>query len=163
MEIASNPTHEHFTRLALEQARLSLEAGNMPIGAVIVHNGIVVASGRNAIDHPSNDTQHAELAAIQSIAPFLAAHKRECALYTTLEPCMMCLGAIVNVGIEALVVGAPDQLVGALNLMRHGEYYEQKLASFQLLSGVLAADSQALLNEYVARTGLRKHLARDSQ
>ncbi len=146
---------------ALEQARLALEAGSIPIGAVIVHNGAVIAHGRNAIDHPPNDTQHAELSAIQSVAPFLAEHKRECTIYTTLEPCMMCLGAIINVGIHSLVIGAADSLVGAINLLPFGEYYERKRSTLQVVRGFMAGDSQALLNEYVRRTGLRAHLAAD--
>jgi len=75
---------------------------------------------------------------------------------------MMCLGAIVNVGIESLVIGAPDRLVGALSLLAHGEYYAQKLSRIQILSGVMASESQTLLNEYARRTGLRQHLAQNA-
>lgn len=82
----------------------------------------------------------------------MALDKRECTIYTTLEPCMMCLGAIVNVGIESLVVGAQDRAVGALQLLPHGEYYHVKQRRMQLLTGVLAAESQSLLDEYVNRT-----------
>ena len=143
---------------ALEQARAALEAGNVPIGAAIVHGERVVALGRNAIDVPGDDTRHAELVAIQSIAPFLTRHKRECTLYTTLEPCMMCLGAIVNVGIESLVIGRPDPDVGALELLPHGTYYETKRRRLSIETGYMASESQALLAEYVRRTGLRRHL-----
>lgn len=148
-----------FMLVALDQARIALDSGNMPIGAAVVHDGRVIAVGQNAIDHPPNDTHHAELAAIQSIAPFLAAHKRECTIYTTLEPCMMCLGAIINVGIESLVVGAADPLVGAISLLPHGGYYRGKGSKLQLTTGFMAEECQALLNEYVRRTGARAHLA----
>lgn len=143
---------------ALSQARLAMEAGNMPIGAVIVHEGKVIALAQNAIDQPPNDTHHAELSAIQSIAPFLAAHKRQCTIYTTLEPCMMCLGAIINVGIQSIVIGATDSLVGALELLPHGEYYRFKGGALQLTTGYMADECQALLDEYVRRTGHRTHL-----
>jgi tRNA(adenine34) deaminase len=157
MRLAPDPT---FMQAALAEARAALDAGNLPIGAVIVHGDKVIARGRNAIDHPTaDDTRHAELAAIQSVAPFLARHKRECVLYTTLEPCMMCLGAIVNVGIESVVVGQADDYVGALPLMPHGPYYAYKLGRLQLVRGFMAAESQALLDEYVRHTGLRAHLA----
>jgi tRNA(adenine34) deaminase len=157
MRLAPDPS---FMHAALAEARAALDAGNLPIGAVIVHGGEVIARGRNAIDHPAaDDTRHAELAAIQSVAPFLARHKRECVLYTTLEPCMMCLGAIVNVSIESVVVGQADGYVGALALMSHGPYYAYKLGRLQLVRGFMAAESQALLDEYVRRTGLRAHLA----
>lgn len=148
-----------FMQAALAEAHAALDAGNMPIGAAIVHDGRVIALGRNAIDEPADDTRHAELVAIESIAPFLARHKRECVLYTTLEPCMMCLGAIVNVGIESVVIGQADEYVGALPLMPHGEYYAYKLGRMQLVRGFMAAESQALLDEYVRRTGKRAHLA----
>ena len=148
-----------FMQAALEQAALSLSEGNMPIGSVVVHNGEILSFGRNAIDVPADDTRHAELVAIQQIAPFLARHKRQCTIYTTLEPCMMCLGAIINVGIERLVIAAPDGAVGALGLLPHGEYYRYKRGRMDLVTGVLQTESQALLNEYVRRTGLRSHLA----
>ncbi len=144
---------------ALSQARLALDAGNMPIGAVIVHNDAIIAVGRNAIDHPANDTRHAELSAIQSVASFLYNHKRQCTIYTTLDPCMMCLGAIINVGIQSIVAGAADPLVGATNLLPFSEYYRRKGNTLQLVSGFMADESQALLNEYVRKTGLRAHLA----
>ncbi len=146
-------------RAALAEAEAALEAGNLPIGAVIVHNEAIVSLGRNAIDVPGDDTHHAELSAIQAIAPFLTKHKRECTLYTTLEPCMMCLGAIINVGIESLVIARPDPDIGALRLLPHAEYYKFKGGRLEVSSGFMAAESQALLTEYVRRTGVRLHLA----
>jgi tRNA(adenine34) deaminase len=143
---------------ALAEARLALEAGNIPIGAAIVHDGRIVSLGRNAIDVPGDDTHHAELSAIQAIAPFLVDHKRECTIYTTLEPCLMCLGAIINVGIESIVIARPDPDIGALSLLPHGAYYEFKRSRLGIVSGFMADESQALLTEYVGRTGLRKHL-----
>lgn len=150
--------HPDFMLAALEQARLALAAGNLPIGAVIVHEGQIIARAHNAVDVPANDTQHAELLAIQSVAPFLAAHKHQCTLYTTLEPCMMCLGAIINVGIDALVIGAADTWVGALGLLPHGDYYRYKAESLVVSQGFMEQESQALLNEYVQRKGIRQHL-----
>ncbi len=152
------PSAEHM-RAALVQAQMALDAGNLPIGAVIVHHDQIIASGMNAIDYPPDDTHHAELRAIQSIAPFLAAHKGECTIYTTLEPCMMCLGAIINVGIGSVVIAAADSYVGALNLLDGGDYYRMKSGKLQVERGFMAEESQALLNEYVRRTGGRAHLA----
>lgn len=148
-----------FMEAALAEARAALEFGNLPIGAAIVHEGRIVALGRNAISVPEDDTRHAELAAIESVAPFLAQHKRECVLYTTLEPCMMCLGAIINVGIESIVIARPDPDIGALKLLPHAEYYEYKRGGMEVVSGYMVAESQALLSEYVRRTGVRPHLA----
>lgn len=144
---------------ALSEARSALDAGKLPVGAVIVYNGAVVATGRNAIDVPADDTHHAELSAIQRITPFLAVHKRECEIYTTLEPCMMYLGAIINAGIQTLIVAAEDPLVGALSLLPAGQYYREKASHLKVHRGCMAAESQALLNAYVRKTGGRRHLA----
>lgn len=159
MNTASQHPHRDFMLAALSQAQLALDAGNMPIGAAIVHNGTIIAVGRNAIDHPANDTHHAELSAIQSVASFLATHKRQCTIYTTLEPCMMCLGAIINVGIQSIVIGAADPLVGAIGVLPFNDYYRRKGSTLQLVTAFMAEESQALLNDYVRKTGLRAHLA----
>jgi len=149
--------HDRYMTAALELASRALAQGNLPIGAVIVHDGAIVASGRNAIESARDDTHHAELVAIQGASQFLFAHKHQCTIYTTVEPCMMCLGAIVNVGIDRVVFAATDPLVGASTLLSSSEYYQTK--GLQLVGGVLRAQSQALLDEYVARTGFRRHLA----
>lgn len=148
-----------FMEAALSEARAALQVGNLPIGAAIVHEGNIVSVGRNAIDFPPDDTAHAELSAIRAAATFLHQHKRQCVLYTTLEPCMMCLGAIINAGIESLVVGAPDRYVGAICLLPHGEYYRYKQGRLEVTTQFMAAQSQALLDEYVRRTGARQHLS----
>ena len=153
--------HNDHMLAALNLATLALEEGNMPVGSVIIHDGIVVASGKNTIDSGRDDTHHAELAAIQQAATFLFNHKGRCSIYTTLEPCMMCLGAIVNVGIHRIVFAAPDPLVGASSLLSAIEYYRSK--GVQLVGDVMRAESQALLDEYVKRTGFRRHLASNAK
>ena len=148
-----------WMQVALEQAALALAEGNLPIGAAIVHDGSLVAIGRNGIESDSDDTRHAELVPIQAIPGFLFEHKRRCTIYTTLEPCMMCLGAIVNVGIARVVFGAFDRRVGATGLLPHGNYYRRK--GLEIVSGLAADDNRALINEYVRRTGLRAHMSSD--
>jgi tRNA(adenine34) deaminase len=146
---------------ALKLANLALEEGNMPVGSVIIHDGLVIASGKNTIDSGRDDTHHAELVAIQQAAPFLFIHKGQCTIYTTLEPCMMCLGAIINVGINRIIFAAPDPLVGAASLLSAIQYYRAK--GVQLLGDVMRTESQALLDEYVKRTGFRRHLASNAK
>lgn len=153
--------HPPFMQAALAEASAALELGNLPIGAAIVHGDDVIALGRNAIDAPGDDTRHAELSAIQSVAPFLYRHKRQCALYTTLEPCMMCLGAIINVGIECLVIGAADAAIGGLQLVEHADYYRSKRGQMTIIAGYMAQESRMLLDAYIRRTGFRRHLASD--
>ncbi|MGE5665715.1 MAG: nucleoside deaminase, partial [Betaproteobacteria bacterium] len=113
-------------RAALEQARLALAEGNLPIGAVIVHDGQIVATGRNGVDSGENDTHHAELAAIQSIPKFLFRHKRQCTVYTTLEPCMMCMGTILIARIHRIVWGATDPVAGVADMLPRYTYLKRK-------------------------------------
>ena len=143
-------------RAALEQARLALAEGNLPIGAVIVHDGQIVATGRNGVGSGENDTRHAELVAIQSIPQFLFRHKRQCTVVTTLEPCMMCMGAIVIAGIHRIVWGASDPIAGVAEMVPRYTYLKRK--EIVLVSGVLEAESRALLDEYWRRTGAVRHL-----
>lgn len=157
MAIPTEINHSLFMRQALTQAGLAFEQGNLPIGAVVVHDGKVVATGHNTVDSTPDDTKHAELVAIQSIAGFLFAHKRECTIYTTLEPCMMCLGAIVNVGIDRIVFAVSDHWVGATGVLAHAEYYRSK--NISIVHGVMAQEAQELLNAYVQKTGVRRHLS----
>lgn len=72
---------------------------------------------------------------------------------------MMCLGAIINVGIQSIVVGATDSPMGALRLLPHGQCYRAKSSTLQLTTGFVADECQALLDEYVRRTGHRTHHA----
>lgn len=141
---------------ALVLARESLARRDAAIGAVIVHDGEIVARGCNAVDSQCNDSLHAEFAAIQSIPAFLYAHKRRCTIYTTLEPCAMCLGAIVYSGIDRIVYGASDPLCATHPTLAATPYYAQK--RLVIVPGVLERDCQLALNEYVALRPNRPYL-----
>ena len=145
-----------FMRLALEEAQLALEKGNIPIGAVVVHEGRVVARGHNLVDSHEKELGHAEMEALSAAEAFLFRHKRECEIFTTLEPCLMCYGAIVHFNFKRLVVASPDQAVGALGLVRHSPYYSRR--GPEVVTGVLHEESRALLTKYVNRYGIRAHL-----
>ncbi len=107
---------------------------------------------------PGDDTRHAERLAIESIAPFLFRRKHRCTLYTTLEPCMICLGAIIKLGIDAWVIARADPDIVGLRLLPHAAYHDSKRSRLQVLPGYRAAESQALLAAYLRRMGLRRHL-----
>src|SRR5574340_1588491 len=103
-----------YMELALEHARHAAEAGEVPIGAVIVCDGEVVGVGRNARESAADPTAHAELLAIREAAERLGRWRLSgCTLYVTLEPCPMCAGAMVNARIDRLVYGASDPKAGA--------------------------------------------------
>lgn len=143
-----------FMRLALEQARLAAEDGEVPVGAVVVKNGQVVSTGRNKREKGKNALYHAELMAIDEACKALGGWRLwECELYVTLEPCPMCSGAIINSRIRRLVYGAKDEKAGCcgsvLNLFElpfnHCPQIEQ---------GLMEQESAELLKAFFA--GLRE-------
>ena len=101
-------------RLALEQARLAAAAGEVPVGAVIVRDGQVIATGRNAPVASHDPTAHAEIAALRSAAQLAGNYRLDgCTLYVTLEPCAMCSGAMLHARLGRVVYGAADPKTGA--------------------------------------------------
>lgn len=146
---------EHYMYHALREADLSLTENNLPVGAVIIHRGKLIATGRNRNNTHHTHLAHAEIEAIRVCETFLHAHKQECDIYTTLEPCMMCLGAIVNFRFKRLVVATPDQRYGALELLKSSGPYTARAP--EIRTGVLAEAAASLLSAYVARTGLSRH------
>jgi tRNA(adenine34) deaminase len=108
------PDDDHFMGLALELARQAEEAGEVPIGAVMVRDGQVVGKAYNCPIESSDPTAHAEINAIRKAAQAAGNYRLNgCTLYVTLEPCVMCAGAIVHARIDRLVYGATDPKGGA--------------------------------------------------
>lgn len=104
-----------FMAFAIEQAKLAAKDGEVPVGAVIVKGGKVIASGRNRREKCHSATAHAEIEAINAACAALGDWRLEdCELYVTLEPCPMCSGAIINSRIKTVVFGAYDTKAGAL-------------------------------------------------
>src|SRR5665213_2552498 len=110
--------HEHFMRMALAEAQAALEEGEVPVGAVIVREGRVLASAHNQREQLRDPTAHAEMVAITQAAEALGSWRLEgCALYVTLEPCPMCAGAILQARIPTVVYGATDPKAGAVHTL----------------------------------------------
>ena len=108
------PSDEDFMRQALSEAQRAAEAGEVPIGAVIVHAGRIVGRGRNACERLNDATAHAEMVAITAAGSALGDWRLEdCTLYVTLEPCPMCLGACLNARVKRVVYGAREPKSGA--------------------------------------------------
>jgi len=107
--------HETFMRLALEQARFGLVAGEVPIGAVVVDGGTVIASAFNQPISAVDPTAHAEVVALRAAARALGNYRLVGAtLYVTVEPCMMCVGAMIHARVGLVVFGATEPKAGAL-------------------------------------------------
>lgn len=107
--------HDHFMRLALQEAELAMSENEVPVGAVIVHGERVIASAHNQREQLHDPTAHAEMVAITQAAESLNDWRLEnTTLYVTLEPCPMCAGAIVQARIPHVVYGASDPKAGAV-------------------------------------------------
>lgn len=106
---------EKFMHLALEQAHLAYQIGEVPVGAVVVKDGEIVGTGYNRRETDKNAVAHAELLAIDDACKRLGGWRLwECELYVTLEPCPMCAGAIINSRIKRLIYGASDKKAGSV-------------------------------------------------
>lgn len=136
-------------RLALEEARAAAEAGEVPVGAVVVHKGRVIGVGRNAPIASHDPTAHAEIVALRAAANALGNYRLEdCELYVTLEPCAMCSGAMLHARLARVVYGAPDPKTGAagsvVNLFDEARLNHQTVVA----GGVLADEGGALLRTF---------------
>lgn len=145
----SSARDEHFMQLALQQAQLGLSMGEVPIGAVVVLDDQVIARDHNRVEQTLDPTAHAELAVIKSASQHLGNWRLlGAALYSTLEPCAMCLGAIINSRCAEVIWAAPDLRQGAagswcdLILARH-PIHQPKARS-----GCLQEQSRALLQGF---------------
>jgi len=145
------PTHpdERFMAAAIEQAVAAQEAGDVPIGAVIVRDGEILAAAHNRRAIDSDPTAHAEMLAIRAAAKALDDWRLTgCELYVTLEPCAMCAGAIVLARLDRVVYGAPDPKAGAVDTLYRlcGDDRLNHVAA--VTSGVLADECGRLLTDF---------------
>ena len=149
---------EQAMQLALDQAALAAAAGEIPVGAVVVQHGIVIVSGRNACIANHDPSAHAEIQALRTAAALLGNYRLpDCELFVTLEPCVMCAGAILHARLQRVVFGASDPKTGAagsvLNLFSHTQLNHQTLVH----GGVLASASAQLLQDFFKERRIKKH------
>lgn len=146
MESRNDPD-ERFMRLALAEARKALDAGEVPIGAVVVAGDAVVGRGHNLVETLSDPTAHAEMQAITAAAATLGGkYLADCTLYVTVEPCIMCAGAIGWSQVGRIVWGADDPKKG---YRRYSEdVFHPKAIS---RSGILRAECEELMRNFFAQ------------
>jgi len=138
-----------YMQLALELAHLAAQAGEVPVGAIVVKDGVIIGRGSNAPIGTHDPTAHAEISAMRDAAQHLGNYRLvNCTLYVTLEPCAMCAGAIQHARIAKLVYGASDPKTGAcgsvINLMA-----EPKLNHHtEMIGGVLATECGMVLSAF---------------
>ena len=140
---------EPFMRAALEQAKLAQAAGDVPIGAVVVRDGRIVAAAYNRRIIDADPTAHAEMLAIRAAARAIGDWRLTgCTMVVTIEPCCMCAGAIVLSRIDRLVYGSADPKAGAVGSLYNICADERLNHRPQIISGVLAEDCQDLLRRF---------------
>ena len=153
LPIDENPLqpHERWMRAAIDQAMLALEAEEVPIGAVVVHQGRIIGEGHNQRETLRDPTAHAEMIAItqaaQALGILATAGLR---LYVTLEPCPMCAGAIVQARIPTVIYGADDPKAGACRTLYQITDDPRLNHRATVIGGVMQHDCAQLLKEFFA-------------
>ena len=136
-------------RAALAEASVAVSEGEVPVGAVVVASGKIVASGRNCSVAMSDPTGHAEIVALRAAGKSSGNHRLlDATLYVTLEPCVMCTGAIVQSRIKRVVFGAYDKKAGALGSVEDLSDSRALNHRFEINGGLLADECSALLQEF---------------
>jgi tRNA(adenine34) deaminase len=136
-------------RAALVEARRATEHGDVPVGAIVVRDGVVIATAGNQREQINDPSAHAEVLALRAAAEHLGTWRLDdCTLYVTLEPCVMCAGAIINARVGTVVFGAPDLKAGAVGSLYNIAADPRLNHEPVVRHGVLAEESASLLHEF---------------
>ena len=139
-------------KLALQEAEKAFEGNEVPVGAVVIHDGKVIGRGSNQIEMLQDPTAHAEMIALTAAANHLQSRRLdECTLYVTLEPCAMCAGAIVLARIRTLVFGAYDLKAGACGTLFNIVEDKRLNHNPHVVGGVCDRESEELLKGFFGR------------
>jgi tRNA(adenine34) deaminase len=141
--------HELYMKHALAEARKAFDEDEVPVGAVIVHEGQIIARAHNQIKTLKDPTAHAEMIAITQAASHLQNERlNECILYATIEPCSMCVGAAMLARFKSIVFGANDPKTGAcgsaIDLIKPGLYNH----TIEVISGIMEAECRTIMQEF---------------
>lgn len=143
MHVENIEIHEKFMRAAIAQATLAADADEVPVGAVVVANNKIIARGFNQVEQLKDPTAHAEMLAITAAGSAVGGKwLPDCTLYVTLEPCVMCAGALHWARIGTVVYGASDLKFG---FTKHGNLLHPKT---KIISGILAQETGQILTQF---------------
>jgi tRNA(adenine34) deaminase len=150
--VESQVEAESFMRLALAEAEAAAEEGEIPVGAVAVKDGRVIATGRNRREGANDPTAHAELMAVQQAARVLGAWRLTgVTLYVTLEPCAMCAGALVLARVDKVVFGTRDPKAGAAGSLMNLLQDKRLNHRAEVVEGILAEECSEALKRFFRR------------
>jgi tRNA(Arg) A34 adenosine deaminase TadA len=142
-------SHDTFMRLALAEARKGLAAGEVPVGAVVVLDGEVIGEGFNQPISSSDPTAHAEIVALRAAAEKLGNYRLTGAtMYVTVEPCLMCVGAMVHARITTVVYGTTEPKAGAVVSMTRAHELPGLNHRLDIEGGVLEGECRAMLQDF---------------
>jgi tRNA(adenine34) deaminase len=141
-----------FMRVALDEARTAAERGEVPIGAVLVHDGEIIARAHNRTLTDNDPTAHAEMVAIRAAAQTIGNHRLNgTSLYVTVEPCAMCAGALIQARVARLIYGCAEQKGGAVRTCFQILAHPAVNHRVEVISGLLAEECAAVLQEFFAQ------------
>jgi len=147
--LSFSPIHEGFMEQALKEAEKARKKGEMPVGAVVVKDGVIISRGHNEKEAKNDSTLHAEITAIKRASKKLGSWRlTDCDLYVTLEPCTMCAGAIIQARIRNLYIGTSDLKAGAagsvIDVFRVKEFNHR----VDVVWGVLEEKCSSILSDF---------------
>jgi tRNA(adenine34) deaminase len=141
-----------FMRAALDEARTAAERGEVPIGAVLVHDGKIISRAHNRTLTDNDPTAHAEMVAIRGAAKIIGNHRLNgTSLYVTVEPCAMCAGAMIQARVARLVYGCAEQKGGAVRTCFQILDHPAVNHRVEITSGILADECVAVMQEFFAQ------------
>ncbi|AZA81561.1 tRNA-specific adenosine deaminase [Chryseobacterium lactis] len=136
-------TDEYYMKMALQEAEAALEKDEVPIGCVVVSNNRIIARAHNLTETLNDVTAHAEMQAITSAANFLGGkYLKDCTLYVTMEPCVMCSGALSWSQISKVVIGARDEQRGFIN--KHLSLHPKT----EVITGIMEAECSSIVKDF---------------
>ncbi len=151
-QIINTQDDQRYIRMAIDQATIAEENGDVPIGCVIVYQNRVIAKGYNQREQLHDPTAHAEIIALTQAAEFIGNWRLGgCTIYVTLEPCPMCAGALVLGRLDRLVYGTEDPKTGAVKSLYNIVQDERLNHRLEVTAGVLREDCQKQLQEFFQR------------
>jgi len=146
-----NTEYETAMRVALDHAELAASAGDVPVGAVVVHNGQIISARHNEREATGDPTAHAEILALRDASIALGRWRlSDCALVVTLEPCVMCAGALINARVETVVYATADFKGGATGSLYNVCSDPRLNHNPAVVHGVCESDSKELLSKFFA-------------
>ena len=150
---------EIWMRRAIEEARAAQHSGEVPVGAIIVKSGQLIATGQNRNLRDNDPSAHAEITALRAAGKALGNHRLEdCEMFVIIEPCAMCAGAMVHARLKRLVFGAKDPKAGAVESAIHVLNHPKLNHRMEVTGGVLEEQCSQLLSDFFRERRNRNHL-----